>query len=120
MLDAAYIRDNLEAVKANCTNRNVDPVPVDRVVSFDDERKRLVQIRSETAARQNELSKKFPQAKSPEEKQSLRDESNKLKEEIAAFDAKLKLVEDDLRYNLLLIPNMTHPAAPVGRDAAAN
>ena len=120
MLDAGYIRDNLDAVKRNCTNRNVDPVPVDRVVAFDAERKRLVQLRSETAARQNEVSKKFPQAKTPEEKQALKDESTALKKEVAELDVQLKLVEDDLRANLLLIPNVTHPDAPVGTDAAAN
>ena len=32
MLDAAFIRDNLDAVKANCRNRNVK-ADVDRVVA---------------------------------------------------------------------------------------
>jgi seryl-tRNA synthetase len=36
------------------------------------------------------------------------------------LDDQLKLVEDDLLANLILIPNMTHPDAPVGADAAAN
>lgn len=120
MLDAAFIRDNIDAVKANCTNRNVSTVPVDRAVAIDDERKRLVQLRSETAAKQNELSKKFPLAKTPEEKQALREESSRLREEVASIDAQLKIVEDDLRSNLYQIPNMTHPDAPVGTDAAAN
>jgi seryl-tRNA synthetase len=120
MLDAGFIRDNLDAVKRNCINRNLDTVAVERAVRFDDERKRLVQLRSETAAKQNELSKKFPQAKTPEEKQALKDQSTKLKEEVGAIDAKLKLVEGDLTANLVLIPNMTHPAAPVGRDSSAN
>ena len=41
MLDAAFIRDNLEAVKANCKNRNVE-VDVARIVQLDDRRKALV------------------------------------------------------------------------------
>ena len=41
MLDPQYIRENLDAVKANCKNRNVT-ADVDRVVQFDDERKRLI------------------------------------------------------------------------------
>jgi seryl-tRNA synthetase len=120
MLDAAFIRDNLEAVKANCRNRNLDTVAVDRAVKIDDERRRLVHLRGETAAKQNDISKKFPQAKTPEEKQTLKAESTKLKEELGTIDAQVKLVEDDLKANLFLIPNMTHPAAPVGTDAAAN
>jgi seryl-tRNA synthetase len=120
MLDADFIRANAEAVRQNCINRNVDPVPVERVIAFEGERKRLVQARSETAAKQNEISKKFPQAKAPEEKQALKAESTALKEQVAAIDAQLKLVEGDLLANLLLIPNMTHPDAPVGTDATAN
>ena len=120
MLDAAFIRENVDAVKANCVNRNLDTVAVLRAVVIDDERKRLVQLRSETAAKQNDISKKFPQAKTPEEKQALKDQSTKLKEEVARIDANLKLVEDDLKANLLLIPNMTHPAAPVGSDPNSN
>ena len=120
MLDAAFIRENVDAVKANCVNRNLDTVAVLRAVSIDDERKRLVQLRSETAAKQNDISKKFPQAKTSEEKQALKDQSTKLKEEVGTIDANLKLVEDDLKANLLLIPNMTHPAAPVGSDPNSN
>ena len=67
MLDADFIRENVDAVKRNCTNRNVPTFPVDRAIAFDNDRKRLVQQRSETAAKQNDISKKFPQAKTPEE-----------------------------------------------------
>ena len=41
MLDAAFIREHLAAVKENCANRNVK-ADVDAVVRLDDERKRLV------------------------------------------------------------------------------
>ena len=41
MLDVAFIRDHLDAVKANCKNRNVS-ADVDRVVALDDQRKQLV------------------------------------------------------------------------------
>jgi seryl-tRNA synthetase len=120
MLDADFIRENVDSVRRNCANRNVSDVAVDRVIAFDAERKRLVQKRSETAAQQNALSKKFPLAKTPEEKQALKEESAKLKEQVGAIDDELRLVEGDLRANLYLIPNMTHPDAPVGTDAAAN
>jgi seryl-tRNA synthetase len=120
MLDAAFIRDNADLVKQNCINRGVSPVPVDRVVSFETRRRELVQKRSETAARKNEISKQFPQAKTPDAKQALKDQAAALDREIGVLDAQLKLVEDDLLINLILIPNLTHPDAPVGRDASAN
>ncbi len=118
MLDANFIRDNLDAVKANCANRNVR-ADVDAVVRLDSERKQVQRQADETKAKQNELSKSFQKAK-PEERAALKDESTKLKEQAAGFDAKLKEIEDALRAAILPIPNMTHPSAPVGTDAAAN
>jgi seryl-tRNA synthetase len=120
MLDAAFIRDNKEAVLKNCKDRNVPDFAVERVIAFDDKRKQLVQQRSETAAKQNENSKKFVTLKSNEEKAALKAENTVLKEKVGAIDAELKILEGDLLSNLYLIPNMTHPDAPVGSDAAAN
>lgn len=120
MLDAAFVRDNLAAVKANCANRNAPSDAADRAVARDDERKRLVQLRSDTAARQNALSKQFGGAKTPEEKDALRAQSTALKEELVGIDAQLKQAEDETRAALLQLPNMTHPAAPVGKDPSAN
>jgi seryl-tRNA synthetase len=118
MLDAAYIRDNADKVRENCRNRGVPEFPVDRAIKFDDERKILVQKRSDTAAKKNEISKQFPQAKTPEAKQALKDQSAALDKEIGILDGQIKLIEDDLKVNLIQIPNMTHPDAPVGTEAA--
>jgi seryl-tRNA synthetase len=119
MLDAGFVRDNLAAVKANCDNRNVT-ADVDAVVRWDDERKRLQRLADETKAKQNEVSKKFPQAKSAEEKQALKDESGRLKEQVTGYDAELKKVDAELHKVLFALPNMSHPDAPVGKDASAN
>src|SRR5262245_15821478 len=119
MLDAGFIRDNAELVKKNCTNRGASPVPVERVVAFEAERRQLVQARSETAARKNEISKQFAKA-TPEQRQALKEQSTGLDKEIGVLDDRLKLVEDDLLANLILIPNLTHPDAPIGADANAN
>jgi seryl-tRNA synthetase len=119
MLDAGFVRDNLAAVKANCANRNVT-ADVDAVVRWDDERKKLQRQSDETKAKQNEVSKKFPQAKTPEDKQALKDESTRLKEQVAGFDTELKRIEEELRKALSVLPNMSHPDAPVGTDSSAN
>jgi seryl-tRNA synthetase len=120
MLDAAFIRDNADQVKANCRNRGVSETPVDRVIAFEAKRKELAQKRGETAAKKNEISKQFPKAKTDDEKTALKDRAAAIDKEVAVIDDELKLVEGDLLANLVLIPNMTHPDAPVGADAAAN
>ncbi len=119
MLDAAFIRDHLDAVKANCRHRNVR-ADVDRVVALDDERRRLIQQTDQIKHRQNELSKLIPREKEPSRKQELIAEGKKLREQVSRQDQQLKTAEQDLRAALITIPNMTHPAAPVGTTAADN
>lgn len=119
MLDITFVRDNLDAVKANCRHRNVT-VDVDSVVRWDDDRKRIQREFDETKAKQNDISKQFPLAKTPEAKQALKDESTRLKETLTHLEAELKLVQAELHKALAVIPNMTHPDAPVGTDAQAN
>jgi seryl-tRNA synthetase len=120
MLDANFIRENADKVKANCRNRGVPDFPVDRAIAFDNWRKQLVQKRSETAAQKNDISKQFVNAKTPEAKQALKDQAAALDKEIGILDDQLKILEGDLLVNLLQIPNMTHPDAPVGKDETAN
>jgi seryl-tRNA synthetase len=117
MLDADFIRENADAVKANCTNRNAPTVPVDRVVAFETKRKQLEKLRGETAHKQKQLSDQFKTA-SPEQRAVLKEETSKLKEQLGQIDAEIKLVEGDLLVNLYQIPNMSHPDAPVGGEAA--
>jgi seryl-tRNA synthetase len=119
MLDTAFIRDNIEAVKANCRHRNVR-ADVDGVVKLDDDRKQLAQETQTLQQRRNELSKSIPKEKDPAKKQGLIQEGQNLREQIAGLEAHLKQVEADQRAVLLTIPNMSHPDAPVGTTAEDN
>jgi seryl-tRNA synthetase len=119
MLDAQFIVDNLEAVKANCRNRNVQ-ADVDRVVALVNERRRLVQEKQVLEQRRNEVSAATSKEKDKDKRDTLIREGKGLKEVIAALEAPLKQVEADLRAVLMTIPNMTHPDAPVGTTAADN
>ncbi|HXG09635.1 MAG TPA: serine--tRNA ligase [Gemmataceae bacterium] len=113
MLDASFIREHLDDVKANCRNRHVAG-DVDRVVALDDERKRLAQETQQIQQRQNQVAQLVKQEKDPARKQELIQEGKELKAKVAGLEDRLKQVEADLRAALLTIPNMTHPEAPVG------
>jgi seryl-tRNA synthetase len=119
MLDAPFIREHLNEVRANCRNRNVR-AEVDRVVHLDDERKHLVQETQTLQQRRNDLSKFIPKEKDPARKQALIHEGQTLREQIASLETRLKQTETDLRAVLLTIPNMSHPDAPVGTTAEDN
>jgi len=119
MLDPAFIRDHLAAVKANCANRNVK-ADVDRVVELDDERRRLIGETQALQQRQNEISKLIPKEKDKEKKQALIQEGRELRDKVAALEVKSRDNDNAMRAALAIIPNMSHPDAPVGTDAAAN
>ncbi len=91
MLDAAFIREHLDAVKTNCRHRNVK-ADVDRVVQLDDERKRLIQQTQAIQQRQNEVSKLIPKEKDPARKQELIAEGKRLREEASRWR---KATQDD-------------------------
>jgi seryl-tRNA synthetase len=119
MLDAQFVRNNLDAVKANCRNRNVT-ADVDGVVRLDDERKRLAQETQVLQQRQNEVARLTKGEKDPVKRQEFIAEGKGLKEKVAALEPRVKQVEVELRALLARIPNMSHPDAPVGTTAEDN
>jgi seryl-tRNA synthetase len=119
MLDAAFIRANLEAVKSNCKNRNL-VADVDKVIVIDDERKKLLSNIQAIQQKQNELSKLIPKEKDPTIKQQLVGEGKSLREQANAMEAQAREIESNLKSVLNIIPNMTHPDAPVGLLAEDN
>jgi seryl-tRNA synthetase len=119
MLDAQFIRDNREAVLTNCANRNVT-ADVDRALALDDERKKLVSENQLKQQEANAVAKKVGPEKDAAKKQELIAQGRKLRDEVAAGEARIKQVEGDLKAALHTIPNMTHPAAPVGDTPADN
>lgn len=119
MLDPAFIRDNLDAVKANCANRGVSP-DVDAVIRLDEERRKLQKQGDDLRAKANETAKKVGGTKDKAEKEALIAEGKRLREQVSAKESEIRQVEEQLKAVLLTIPNMTHPDAPVGQSEADN
>src|SRR5262245_26976897 len=89
MLDAHYIRENLDAVKANCRNRNVKVDP-DRVMQLDDQRKQLIQETQTLQQRANEVAKITGKEKDAAKKQALIAEGRGLRAKVWELEAKGK------------------------------
>ena len=66
------------------------------------------------------MSKLIPKEKDAAKKQELIAEGKTLREQVAGLEKQLEQVKEDLRAALVLIPNMTHPDAPVGTDPDGN
>jgi seryl-tRNA synthetase len=119
MLDAQFIRDHLDAVKQNCVNRNVK-ADVDRVAQLVNQRRELLQQMQVLQQRQNEISKLIPKENDKDKKQTLILEGRALRDKVGKLEATLKHSEEELDALLKQIPNMTHPDAPVGKEATDN
>src|ERR687886_371206 len=119
MLDLRFVRENAEAVAENCKNRGVE-ANVDLVVGLADRRSELIQELNELRQRQNQLAKMVGRERDPEARENLIADSRRTKELIPEREAELAAVEGGLREEMLKIPNMTHPDAPIGRDEADN
>jgi seryl-tRNA synthetase len=119
MLDLRFVRENPEAVKENCENRGVE-ADVDLVVNLADRRSELIQELNQLRRRQNEMARSVGQERDPEKREGLIAESRRMKELIPESEAELAAVEGRLREEMLKIPNMTHPDAPIGKDDTEN
>ena len=119
MLDLRFVRENPEAVKENCENRGVE-ADVDLVVNLADRRSELIQELNQIRRRQNEMARSVGQERDPEKREGLIAESRRMKELIPESEAELAAVEGRLREEMLKIPNMTHPDAPIGKDDTEN
>lgn len=119
MLDLRFVREHVEAVKENCRNRKVD-VDVDLVVSLYDERNAALSEIESLRRRRNENAAEMKKKPTPEDRERLIAEGKHLKESIAALEERLAAVEADLTGHARLLPNMTHPQAPIGSEESDN
>ena len=117
MLDLQFICDHRDEVVDNCHKRGVS-ADVDAVIRLRDERNALIVSGDDLRRQQKELSGKIPKA-SAEERPQLIEQGRILREQAAAADEQLRVIEEQLKAEQARIPNMTHPAAPVGGESDA-
>lgn len=114
MLDIKFIRENIDLVKRGLLAKNCK-ISLDEVLSFDEERRRLIVQLDELKAKKNaandEISKLIKEKKDPKATiQSMKSTAV----EIDAVEPKLKELEDKITNILLYVPNMPHGSVPVG------
>jgi len=113
MLDYRFIKENLEAVKKNIANRNMT-ADADLVVELFDKRTSKVTELQQLQQKRNDNAKAMKGKLSDEQRKVLIDEGKALKEQIAECEKNLNEIEQQLDAEGRRIPNMAHPAAPVG------
>lgn len=115
MLDRRFVIENAALVKENCARRGVT-ADVDRIVSLDAQRKAQQSELDALNRRANELARSIGKVAEHAEREARKEEGRRLREQASAAEAALQRIESEMDQLLRAIPNLTHPAAPVGAE----
>ncbi|MDR0472940.1 MAG: serine--tRNA ligase [Treponema sp.] len=119
MLDYRFIVDNLEAVKKNIADRNMN-ADADGVAGLFKRRTELATALQNLQQQRNANAAAMKGKIDASERASLVEEGKKLKESIAKAEEELAKTETDLETVARRIPNMAHPSAPIGKEDKDN
>jgi seryl-tRNA synthetase len=116
MLDIKFIRENKEAVKKNCELRKIQ-CDVDRLLELDEKRRKLIAEIGDLKEKKNKLNDAI---KNAGEKEKIISEGKKIKEDLDKLDPDLDEIEKEYKKIIIMVPNMTHPDSPIGKDDSEN
>lgn len=122
MLDYRFIKDNLEAVKKNIIDRNMDPAKADAdlVVKLFDERTALTTELQNLQQKRNANAAAMKQKLDPETRAKYIEEGKNIKDAVSSAESKLSELEVKLEEAGRQIPNMANPEVPVGKVDTEN
>ncbi|MCK4656553.1 MAG: serine--tRNA ligase, partial [candidate division Zixibacteria bacterium] len=120
MLDARFIRENVDVVKEAIKNKN-EKADVDRFLELDRMRKDLTTEAQKLKERKNKASEEIATTKkSGGDATAAITEMRDVSKSISDLDDEIRAVEDKLRQELLWMPNVPHESVPVGPDESYN
>ncbi len=118
MLDRRFVADNVDLVTANCRSRG-SSADVGRFAALDRLRRQLQSDIDKLNQQAGVVSKSIGKAADAAEREAKKAEGRRLREEVSALEAKAAEIVEESDLILRAIPNLTHPAAPVGGEDAA-
>ncbi len=118
VLDRRFVADNIDLVTANCQARG-STADVAAFATLDRLRRHLQADIDRLNGEAGLVSKSIGKAADAAEREAKKAEGRRLREEISALEAKSAEIVAEADAILRTIPNLTHPAAPVGGEDAA-
>jgi len=115
MLDRKFIVENADRVKQNCAQRGVK-CDVEKLVELETARRQRQQEVEELNRKANEIAKTIGQAKTTEEREQRKETGRQLRERKETTQAELDRLDTQAHAIQATIPNLTHPAAPIGGE----
>ena len=106
-------------MKQNCTNRGIS-CDIDRLVQIESERREKLATVENLNRQANEKSKLIGKAKDETERESLKQAARALRDLKDVAKSEFDALDSEARAIQLLVPNMAHADAPIGKDDKAN
>ena len=119
MLDRKFIIENVDGVKQNCANRNVN-CDVDSLVEMEMRRREMMKRVEELNREANSVAKSIGAAKDDMEREQRKELGRKLREQKETHQTEHDALDKQIRDIQLSIPNMAHADAPIGEDDKSN
>ena len=125
MLDIKFVRNNPDVVKQNIKNKFQDEKLslVDEVIDLDKRNREIKQEVEALRAEKNKASKEIGAMMA----QKKIEEAEALKKKVAESNGRInelseeeKEVEEKLKKNMMIIPNIIDPSVPIGKDDSEN
>ena len=125
MLDIKFVRSNPDVVKENIKKKFQDEkLPlVDEVLELDQRNREIKGEVEALRANKNKISKQIGACMAQgkrEEAEVLKQEVQKSAARIEELSAEEKEVEEKLKKNMMIIPNIIDPSVPIGKDDSEN
>ena len=120
MLDLKYIRNNIEFLKEILKNRNAK-IDLDRFEQLDEERRELLSEVELLKNKRNTASQEVGKIKrAGEDATHIIEKMGSVSTNIKTIDKKLSVIEEEIRYFQMTIPNVYHESTPIGNDDTDN
>lgn len=122
MLDIQYIRENTQAVKTGCQNKQLDSSVVDELISVDKKRREL-QLQVDNLRKQSNdhvrvIKEAVHQGQKPSPEQI--EKGKQIKSQLQQVEPELKIVQEEFEKLMFQIPNVPAQDVPVGKDESGN
>jgi seryl-tRNA synthetase len=120
MLDARFVRENIEIIRKALKDRGYD-IDLSDFISLEEERLRLLRESEELRNRRNVVSEEIGRLKRQGQKaEDLIAEMRGVSDRIKDIEDILRNIEEKTGLYLLNIPNLPHSSVPVGKDETEN
>jgi len=119
MLDARYLRENLETVEARLKTRG-EGVDIARFRELDGRRRELLQQSETLKALRNKVTEEIARLQDKSQAADRKAEMREVSQQIKGIDESLKSVEEELQGFLLTVPNIPNETTPIGKSEEDN